>query len=115
VRLLTGLTVRDTQNGFKLLPTQAAQSLFADQICSGFAFDVELLVRAELAGLRIAEIPVLYIHDSRSRVRVTTASLHMLGEVVGLVRELRPRGNARSERRPWRRRSLTELPADDPD
>ena len=46
VRLLTGLDVRDTQNGFKLLPTAAAKQLFAAQTCPGFAFDVELLMRA---------------------------------------------------------------------
>lgn len=115
VRMLTGLEVRDTQNGFKLLPSEEARGLFADQICAGFAFDVELLVRADMAGLQTVEVPVLYIHDSRSRVRVTQASLHMLREVVELVRELRPRSNARTERRLWRRRSLAELPADDSD
>lgn len=115
VRMLTGLEVRDTQNGFKLLPSEEARGLFADQICPGFAFDVELLVRAELAGLEIAEVPVLYIHDSRSRVHVATASVHMLREVVELVRDLRPRSNRRSQRQIWRGRALTELPADDPD
>jgi dolichyl-phosphate beta-glucosyltransferase len=91
VRAMTGLRLRDTQNGFKLLPAELAKGLFADQLCPGFAFDVELLLRAQLEGLRIAEVPVLYIHDSRSSVRVASASLRMLREVTVLSRKLRPR------------------------
>lgn len=89
VRLLTGLSVRDTQNGFKLLRTDTARELLAEQLCPGFAFDVELLMRAQQAGLRIAEVPVLYVHDSRSRVRVARASPEMLAEVSRLALRLR--------------------------
>ena len=106
------LKVRDTQNGFKLLPTGAARSLFAEQLCPGFAFDVELLLRAELAGLRIAEVPVLYIHDSRSRVQVASASPQMLRDVAALTLRLKPRRAARAAAPP---RWLADLPADDPD
>jgi dolichyl-phosphate beta-glucosyltransferase len=113
VRMLTGLDVRDTQNGFKLLPADVARELLAEQICPGFAFDVELLLRADLAGLRIAEVPVLYIHDSRSRVRVASASLQMLRDVTELSYRLRPRRSARAARP--RERSLAGLPADDAD
>lgn len=114
VRMLTGIKVRDTQNGFKLLPADAARRLFAEQLCPGFAFDVELLLRAEMEGLRIAEVPVLYIHDSRSRVQVASASPRMLRDVAVLAYRLRPR---RSTRRaaPSQRRWLADLPADDPD
>jgi glycosyltransferase involved in cell wall biosynthesis len=94
VRILTGLNVRDTQNGFKLLPTEVARDLFAEQICAGFAFDVEMLLRADLAGLRIVEVPVLYIHDSRSRVQVGSASVQMLREVAELAYRLRPRSRS---------------------
>lgn len=89
VRMLTGLGLRDTQNGFKLFPTKAAQCFLAEQLCEGFAFDVELLLRAHRAGLRIAEVPVLYVHDPRSSVRVASASPKMLGEVARLAYRLR--------------------------
>lgn len=91
VRLLTGLRLRDTQNGFKLFPAAAAKRMLAGQTCPGFAFDVELLMRADRAGLRIAEVPVLYLHDSRSSVRVGSASLEMLKDVSRLVYRLRVR------------------------
>ncbi len=88
VRLLTGLAVRDTQNGFKLLRADVAKELFSAQLCPGFAFDIELLIRARQAGLRIVEVPVLYVHDPRSRVRVGSDSLRMLREVALLRRRL---------------------------
>ena len=57
VRLLTGLDIRDTQCGFKLMPADLAKSWVADQACPGFAFDVELLMRADAAGMTIAAAP----------------------------------------------------------
>jgi dolichyl-phosphate beta-glucosyltransferase len=99
VRVLTGLPLHDTQCGFKLLPTDAARRLLAEQTCPGFAFDVELLMRADQAGLRIVEVPVLYLHDSRSRVRVGSASVKMLRDVSGLAYRLRVRGGRGAGRR----------------
>lgn len=98
VRLLTSLPVRDTQNGFKLLRATTARELFSEQICPGFAFDVELLLRARRAGLRIAEVPVLYVHDSRSRVRVARAGAEMLTEVLRLAYCLRLRPRVGTDR-----------------
>lgn len=94
VRALTGLRVRDTQNGFKLFPTEAVKRYAAQQTSPGFAFDVELLMRAQREGLKIAEIPILYLHDERSRVRVVSASPQMLREVAGLAYRLRLRKGA---------------------
>jgi dolichyl-phosphate beta-glucosyltransferase len=113
VRTLTGLRVRDTQCGFKLMPAAVARRLLAGQSCPGFAFDVELLMKAKCDGLRIDEVPVLYLHDSRSRVRVASASLEMLRDVAGLAYRLRMRRRpgAHASRAP----ALTEVPADDPD
>ena len=94
VRTFTGLDARDTQCGFKLLPTSLARPLFAAQTCPGFAFDVELLLRADTVGLSIVEVPVIYLHDSRSRVRVASASWQMLKDVFGLSYRLRVRREA---------------------
>jgi dolichyl-phosphate beta-glucosyltransferase len=114
VRVLTGLGVRDTQNGFKLLPADAARALLAEQICHGFAFDVELLLRADLARMRVEEVPVRYVHDARSRVRVAPASLRMLREVGELSLQLRPHGSD-ADRGLWRRGAFNDRPADGAD
>jgi dolichyl-phosphate beta-glucosyltransferase len=110
VRTMTGLSLHDTQCGFKLLPTNLARRLLNEQLCPGFAFDVELLMRADREGIRIAEVPVLYLHDSRSRVRVASASVRMLGDVTRLAYRLRVR-----DPRAKRTRRLTVAAAEDPD
>ena len=110
VRLLTGLDIRDTQCGFKLLPAAAAKQLLGELMTEGFAFDVELLMRAKRHGLRIAEVPVIYIHDSRSRVRVVQATGRMLRDVVVISYRLR-----RVSRRGAAGRRSLGLAADDPD
>lgn len=110
VRLLTGLRVRDTQNGFKLFPTEAVKRYAGQQTCPGFAFDVELLMRADREGQRIAEVPILYMHDLRSQVRVVSASPQMLREISGIAYRLRVRdGRADAARR------LAVAAAEDPD
>lgn len=112
VRALTRLRIRDTQCGFKLMRTEVARGLLNEQECPGFAFDVEMLMRADRAGLQIAEVPVLYVHDSRSSVRVVSASLRMLGDVGRLAYRLRSRRSPRPAMKPG---ALTDLPANDPD
>jgi dolichyl-phosphate beta-glucosyltransferase len=89
MRVLTGLRIADTQNGFKLFPAEPVKRFVARQICTGFAFDVELLMRADQEGLSIAEVPIRYVHDAGSSVRVLTASVQMLREVGALAYHLR--------------------------
>jgi dolichyl-phosphate beta-glucosyltransferase len=111
VRVLTGLRLRDTQNGFKLFPTEPLKRFAERQTTPGFAFDVELLMRADREGLRIAEVPILYEHDARSSVRVGSASVRMLRDVLGLSYRLRLRRGPVGPSR----RELVDLAADDPD
>ncbi|HEU5321816.1 MAG TPA: dolichyl-phosphate beta-glucosyltransferase, partial [Methylomirabilota bacterium] len=50
--------VADSQCGFKAFTAAAAEQLFGPLRTRGFGFDVELLLRAQRAGLRVAEVPV---------------------------------------------------------
>jgi dolichyl-phosphate beta-glucosyltransferase len=77
LRLLTGLPYRDTQCGFKLFRTPAARPLFAQQWIDGFAYDVEILVLARRAGLRVAEVPVRWFNDPDTTVNLFRASGRM--------------------------------------
>jgi dolichyl-phosphate beta-glucosyltransferase len=89
MRGLTGLPFRDTQCGFKLMPTAVAQTLLRDQLVSGFAFDVEMLMRAHNAGLRVEEVPVVYVHDHDTRVSMPSATAQMARDVIKLAAQLR--------------------------
>jgi dolichyl-phosphate beta-glucosyltransferase len=58
MRLETGLTIRDTQCGFKLFERAAASEIFGRQRLEGFGFDVEILFIAKRLGYRVVEVPV---------------------------------------------------------
>ena len=88
VRLGTPLRFRDTQCGFKLMPAATARALTRRQHVKGFAYDVEVLMRARLAGLHVAEAPVLYHHDDDSRVGLVGAPVQMLLDLARLIHRL---------------------------
>lgn len=82
VRLLFRLPVKDSQNGFKVFTAEAAEQTFGALCAVGWAFDVELLVRADRLGFRIHEVPIVWRDDRRSRLKIW----HMPRTVYDLVR-----------------------------
>lgn len=84
IRTLTDLPYRDTQCGFKLLDREKTAPIFEKMVTDRFAYDVELLVLAHLAGLRILEEPVLWRNSPDSRVTLLRSSWNMFGDVVRL-------------------------------
>lgn len=91
VRATTGLSIRDTQCGFKLMDTEVARGLLATLLAPGLAFDVELLMRAQAAGYRTVEVPIVYHHGADSRVRPVVHSAGMGRDVLRLAYHLRLR------------------------
>lgn len=77
VELLTVREVKDTQCGFKLFRAPVAHDLFSRMRMNGFSFDVELLVMAARRGYRVAEVPVNWVHQPGSKIRLTVDSLKM--------------------------------------
>jgi len=75
---------RDTQCGFKMFTREAAQQLFPKQTLDGFSFDVELLLLAKEAGLRVREIPVVWAHSPHSKVSPVTDASRMFADLVAL-------------------------------
>jgi dolichyl-phosphate beta-glucosyltransferase len=90
VRAVTGLQLRDTQCGFKLLRTARARELTRDQIVRRWAFDVELLLRAHRSGLEIAEVPVYYVHGDDSKINALRAGARMVLDLARLISALGP-------------------------
>ena len=85
VRLLTGLPFKDTQCGFKLLRRQEALPLFRAARIERFAYDVEILYLARKAGIRVAEVPVLWRNAEGSKVNALVDPLNMLKDVVRVL------------------------------
>ncbi len=82
VRLLTGLSIRDTQCGFKLFDREGTRPIFERLKIERFGFDPEVLFLAKKSGLRIAEVGVRWSHDADSRVRLLQDGSRMLRELV---------------------------------
>ena len=82
VRGATGLPFWDTQCGFKAFRLDVCRPILEAARVNGFAFDVELLLLAHRAGLRIREIPVRWNHAEGSKVSFFRDSLRMLREVI---------------------------------
>ncbi len=70
-----GAGFSDAQCGFKAIRAEAARLLLPLTRDTGWFFDSELLVLAERAGLRIHEVPVDWIDDPDSRVKVAATAL----------------------------------------
>ena len=77
VKWLADAGVGDTQCGFKLFRSSVAQDLFSRTRMNGFSFDVEVLVIARRRGYQVAEVPVNWVHQPGSKVRLTLDSLRM--------------------------------------
>ena len=84
VRVATGLPFWDTQCGFKAFRMEACRQIIEAAKIIGFGFDVELLLLARRAGLRLREIPVRWNHHEGSKVRFVHDSIRMLREVLSL-------------------------------
>ena len=77
----------DAQCGFKAVRRDVARRLLPLVEDDGWFFDTELLVLAERAGLRIHEVPVDWVDDPDSRVRVVPTALADLRGVWRLGRQ----------------------------
>ena len=58
VRLLTNLSIKDTQVGFKIGRGDIVRRIFNNMVIDRFSFDVEFLVIATLLKLKIIELPI---------------------------------------------------------
>ena len=92
VRRYTGLTIRDSQCGAKIIPGATYRDVRGDLRETRFAFDAELLLACHRAGAPIREIPVRWNWQSGSRLKLGRDGLAMLRAVrrLGLTRRLAP-------------------------
>ncbi len=81
VRILFNLPYKDTQCGFKGFRKEVAKTLFPNIKIKGFAFDVEVLLKAREKNYRIKELGVRWINSPNSRVKISSSPLLMLGEI----------------------------------
>lgn len=73
----------DAQCGFKAVKRSVAQQLLPEIQNNEWFFDTELLLLAEERGLRIYEVPVDWIEDLDSRVKIVSTATE---DIRGLLR-----------------------------
>ena len=81
-RSVTGLSLRDTQCGFKAFRAPVAKLLFAMSDVSGFAFDVAVLTYAHRLGFSIAEVPIRWRHVPGSKIRRIADPMRMAADAL---------------------------------
>jgi dolichyl-phosphate beta-glucosyltransferase len=85
IRALTRLPFGDTQCGFKLFEAEAARSLFRDLRTDGFAYDVEVLLRARRRSFAVVEVPVAWSNDPDTTVDIVRSSARMAFDLIRIV------------------------------
>jgi hypothetical protein len=78
-----GTKLRDTQCGFKAASRECAQHLLPLTLDTGWFWDTELLLLAAKGGWRIKYIPVRWVEDPDSRVKIAST---VSKDVKGLMR-----------------------------
>lgn len=91
--LLRGLLrvgFNDSQCGFKAMRRQVVEPLLTQVLDQAWFFDSELLIKAQWMGLRIKEIPVCWVEDPESRVKLWETSWNYIRSIARLRKERRP-------------------------
>ena len=88
LRSSLGVRFSDAQCGFKAVRREAAEQLLPLVVDTGWFFDTELLVLAERAGLRVHEVPVRWVDDPDSRVRIVATAWEDVKGISRLTRAL---------------------------
>nr|WP_083466256.1 bifunctional glycosyltransferase family 2/GtrA family protein [Kibdelosporangium sp. MJ126-NF4]CEL14757.1 glycosyl transferase, family 2 [Kibdelosporangium sp. MJ126-NF4]CTQ96613.1 glycosyl transferase, family 2 [Kibdelosporangium sp. MJ126-NF4] len=94
IRLSHGAKFTDAQCGFKAARTDVIRPLLDHVHDDNWFFDTELLLLAEHNGLRVHEVPVDWVEDVDTRVRIGSTALE---DIRGLIRVARAKagGSAR--------------------
>jgi dolichyl-phosphate beta-glucosyltransferase len=89
----SGLTRRpDTQCGLKAFRAEVVPSLFGSLVATGFAFDVEVLARADRLGLAVTEVPITWHHVDGSRLSPVRDGVATVWEAWRVRRALNAEG-----------------------
>jgi glycosyltransferase involved in cell wall biosynthesis len=84
----------DAQCGFKAVSRRAVEQIIPQIADQSWFFDTELLVLAEKQGYRIKDIPVVWIEDDDSRVKIFQTGWDDIKGVFRLRRQLWKRRTA---------------------
>lgn len=83
MRRLTGVPLQDTETGFKVFRADRMRPVLEACVDPGWFWDTEVMARAYFSGLRIIEVPVLFLRrfDKASSVHALRDTIDYLKKV----------------------------------
>ena len=85
--LITGLPVRDATGGFKCYRREVLEAIDLSKVKStGYAFQIEMSMKAYAKGFRIKEIPIVFYDREKGTSKM---SFHIASEAAWMVWKLR--------------------------
>ncbi len=84
VRGMLGVPIRDTQCGVKFFRTSLVTDLLSKTVVTNRTFDIDLLYHARRDGKRMAEVPVRWSHDDRTRMPIFRVIPIMFVTLIGI-------------------------------
>jgi dolichol-phosphate mannosyltransferase len=71
-RVILGTKVRDLTGGFKCIRRAVLETIALDRIDSkGYAFQIETTYRAERAGFRVVEVPIVFVDREKGHSKMS--------------------------------------------
>ena len=82
LRTILGLPLKDTQCGFKAFTRRAAESVFPPQRIERWGYDAEILFLGKKFKFKIAEVPVEWANDLRSKINPIRDGFSIVWDMV---------------------------------
>jgi dolichyl-phosphate beta-glucosyltransferase len=89
VRMIVAPQIEDTQCGLKIFSRRAAWEIFRKIEATGFAFDVEVICRAQRLGFELGTIPVQLVNSAGSTISLWRHTWPMFQELLAIRRRLK--------------------------
>ncbi len=75
-RRLCGVRVRDSTSGYRVFTRRALQRIgYSSLESEGYAFQVEMLFRCQREGLKVAEVPIVFVERRMGETKLSRAEM----------------------------------------
>jgi dolichol-phosphate mannosyltransferase len=89
-RVILGMPVQDLTSGYKAFSRRALEAIPLEEVHSnGYSFQIEMTYRAVLRGMRVKEVPIVFVDRRAGRSKMSRA---IFVEAIGMVWKLRVDG-----------------------
>ncbi len=89
IKISAGFNLSDSQCGFKAFRGDIGRKIFSECKTDGFAFDLEVLLRAQKKKCKIYEMPVRVINHRESKVHVVSDTFKMLSDLKKIKKDIK--------------------------